>query len=503
MMMMATDSVSDHDSDYTDVTDVTDEEMQEGGGSDEGEEEEELAPLDDLLCTRLEDNETQPILTNVLFREYAKRIPELHPDVQTALADPTISDRKKIKLAELQLLVLSSDPTSYDYVELRNVLNTTLKTIRLKTALKAQRESVRQECVRTNISPTTNLQDVTNRLSLLPSSDSLALAEMHGKIRELFKLDKSDTEYGKLCSWVNSALSLIEVLSGPSRLSIDRNALLAIRDNMNERLYGIEHIKNNVLMFLVEQTQSKHLKTVAPVLGLVGPQGIGKTTIATVMAQALGCGLTVIPAAGMRDSTIITGHSYTYIGSQPGVIASAILRYGVRHVVLIDELDKASNQVQHALLHVLDPTTNTKYTDHYFGTNITMDLSQLIFIVTSNSLVDMPRPLVDRMHVCKMRDYTRTEKIRILVDFVAPSSGTVITDDLASRILNIIPDSPGIRPYANVLKNICQMNKLNAVLDNIPIENRLVVTDTMIEDYATSQLSDNEDVAANLKHIYI
>lgn len=442
-------------------------EAEEAEEAEDGEEEEEEdgegceTDLDRILMDRVDNMENMPIVSSELFKAYARRIAELEPDLESALQDPTISERKKIKMAELQLLALSSDPITYEYIELRNLVSAYIKSTRFKAALKGDKGGNKSS---------TNPRGLAARVSALPPGVPTAAAdEVRARAAELFKLDKSDGEYGKLLAWLDTALTLLESC-GRTATGVDqprggggggiRDMLASARDKMEKRMYGIPHIKTQVLIFL----HAQYSKGAAPVLGLVGPPGVGKTSLAQMIAEALGKELTVIPAAGLRDVNILTGHSYTYMGAQPGSIANAVIRKGPAHVMLIDEIDKASESVQHALLHLLDPQQNRHFVDAFFGNSIGIDLSRMVFVVSANSAAELPRPLIDRMLMCELSDYTSTEKARILCEYVAPQHNVRITEDVAAQLMLVVGACEGVRPYAQALQSVADLNRLERVM---------------------------------------
>jgi ATP-dependent Lon protease len=331
-------------------------------------------------------------------------------DKQTILETPNVRDRLE-KLIEL----LTNEQ---EVLELERKISQRVKKQMEKTQkeyyLREQMKAIQKE-----------LGDKEGRAGEVEElREQLARTELPDKVREkvekeidrLEKTPPTSAEGGVIRTYIDWLLSLPWLKQTEDDLDIRKAEQI-----LNEDHYGLEKPKERVLEYLAVQKLVRKLK--GPILCLVGPPGVGKTSIARSIAKSLGREFARISLGGVRDEAEIRGHRRTYVGAMPGRIIQVIKTAGTNNpVVLLDEIDKMSMDFRGdpsaALLEVLDPEQNYAFSDHYI--ELPFDLSNVMFVTTANAVHNIPRPLLDRMEVLYIPGYTELEKLQIARRFLLP-----------------------------------------------------------------------------------
>lgn len=281
------------------------------------------------------------------------------------------------------------------------------------------------------------------------------------EINKFSKMAPTSPDSAVIRNYVETILAL------PWTKSTETNSdIIKAEKVLDKEHYGLQKVKERILEYLAVIHLSKAIK--GPILCLVGPPGVGKTSIARSIANATGREFVRMSLGGVRDEAEIRGHRRTYIGAIPGRVISSIKDAAVNNpVFLLDEIDKIGADFKgdpaSALLEVLDPEQNNTFTDHFL--EIPFDLSKTMFITTANSLSTIPRPLLDRMEVIEVSGYTEEEKVKIAQKYLIPKkleehglkkSNMTITERGLRDLINYYTRESGVRNLERQIANLCR-----------------------------------------------
>ncbi len=275
----------------------------------------------------------------------------------------------------------------------------------------------------------------------------------------------------------------------------DNDSIKHAEKVLNKRHFGLDKVKERILEYLAVRSLTE--KGEAPILCLVGPPGTGKTSVARSVAEALNKEYVRISLGGVRDEAEIRGHRRTYIGAMPGRLVTGLKQAGVNNpLMLLDEIDKVSNDYKgdtfSALLEVLDGEQNKKFVDHYV--EVPVDLSNVLFIATANSLQTIPRPLLDRMEVIEVSSYTENEKFHIakqhLLKKVIEKNGLTskqlsVSKKALERIISGYTREAGVRNLERKLEQICRKAARRIMEGDVE---QVKVTDKNLSDFLGKQV---------------
>ncbi|KPU27578.1 peptidase [Caloranaerobacter sp. TR13] len=442
------------------------------------------------------DIETEAMMRLVLeaFEEYVKVGNKVSPDVVITvseidepgrLADVIASyiqlkpeDKQKILEAfnpyerlETLYIILKEEIEVLEieekiYQRVRKQINKLQKEYYLKEQLKAiQKELGEEDGIEAEVE---EYKKKINKIKMPKEVKEKALKEAD----RLLRLSPASAETGVIRNYLEWIIELPWDKKTKDRIDIKKS-----REILDEDHYGLKDVKERILEYLAIRQLAKNMK--GPILCLVGPPGVGKTSIAKSIAKSLNRKFVRMSLGGVRDEAEIRGHRRTYVGAIPGRIISSMRKVGSKNpVFLFDEIDKLSSDFRgdpaSALLEVLDPEQNSTFTDHYL--EVPFDLSKVMFITTANTTSTIPRPLLDRMEVIRISGYTEEEKVQIAIKYLLPKQmkehglkkeNIVISENTIRDIINKYTREAGVRNLERNIANICRKVAKKIVEDNV------------------------------------
>lgn len=297
-----------------------------------------------------------------------------------------------------------------------------------------------------------------------------ALDKAHAELKKLKLMPPMSAEATVIRSYLDWMLSV--PWKKRNRIQFD---LVKAEKLLDKDHYGLEKVKERIIEYLAVQQRVKRLK--GPIICLVGPPGVGKTSLGQSIANATGRTFIRIALGGVRDEAEIRGHRRTYIGSMPGKIIQKLCKAGVKNpLIMLDEVDKMAMDFRgdpaSALLEVLDPEQNHTFNDHYLEVNY--DLSDVMFIATANSL-EIPAPLLDRMEVIRLAGYTEDEKVNIAKNYLVPKQTLLnglkeneidFADGAIHEIIRYYTREAGVRNLERDLAHVCRKVVKDILMSN-------------------------------------
>lgn len=303
--------------------------------------------------------------------------------------------------------------------------------------------------------------------------DTDTRAIIYGKYLQMKEMDSSDTEYHKLKDWLEQALKIpteSTIVNLPSKNDDNEtinSTLSGIQCLLDKELYGMDNVKEEILLLLCNKITNN--ASIGNSLALLGPPGTGKTCIIKTLAKALNIPFTQISVGGTKDSSFLDGHSYTYVGATPGMIAKSLMKMKCNNgIIFFDEIDKLSDseqgkEVAWNLLHITDFSQNNEFRDKYLM-DIPIDLSKTWFIYSMNDDTNMDSALRDRMPVIKVKGYNSAEKVKIAEQYMIPkiikNLGMLDTDVTYSQQVLEYIISKSVKNGSDELGGVRDLDKL-------------------------------------------
>lgn len=450
-----------------------------------------IRKIEDTDCSS-DDAEAEALMRTVLsnFDEYININQNLAPEIfatVVTIEDPgrmadMIASHLEIKLEDKQQLLETLDPKQR-LEKLNSILIKEIEILNIEQDIsskvksqinKNQREYYLREQMRAIQEELGVAEDIEDEVTgFMEQLEALDLDEkisdkVEKEIKRFSKMQPSSAEATVSRNYIETILAL--PWNNESEDNID---LCKAEDILNEDHYGLEKVKERVLEYLAVMQLSEGLK--GPILCLVGPPGVGKTSIAKSIARSIGREFVRMSLGGVRDEAEIRGHRRTYIGAIPGRIISAVKDCGTKNpVFLFDEVDKIGADYKgdpaSALLEVLDPEQNKDFTDHYL--EVPFDLSKVMFITTANTTSTIPRPLLDRMEVIEVSGYTEEDKLNIAQKYLVPKQikengltrkNISFTESGIRTVINYYTRESGVRNLEREIGNICRKVARNVV----------------------------------------
>ncbi|EJG0416440.1 TPA: endopeptidase La [Vibrio parahaemolyticus] len=452
-----------------------------------------LAEAEFIVTPELDEREQEVIVRSAInqFEGFIKLNKKIPPEVLTSLngideaarlAD-TIAAHMPLKLVDKQQVLEIIDVTErleflmgqmeseIDLLQVEKRIRGRVK----KQMEKSQREYYLNEQMKAIQKELGEMEDAPDEFETLQKKidESKMPQEAREKTEQELQKLKMMSPMSAEATVVRSYIDWMISVPWTKRSKVKKN-LAKAEEILNEDHYGLERVKERILEYLAVQNRINKLK--GPILCLVGPPGVGKTSLGRSIASATGRKYVRMALGGVRDEAEIRGHRRTYIGSLPGKLIQKMSKVGVKNpLFLLDEIDKMSSDMRgdpaSALLEVLDPEQNNSFNDHYL--EVDYDLSDVMFVATSNSM-NIPGPLLDRMEVIRLSGYTEDEKLNIakrhLVEKQVQRNGLkpneiVIEDSAIIGIIRYYTREAGVRGLEREISKICRKAVKNILLD--------------------------------------
>ena len=491
-----------------------------------GEEEYFTAQIKELDDEVVDDRESEVLVRSLTtqFDQYVKLNKKIPPEILTSLSSIEEAERMVDTIAAHMSLKLDEKQKILEVIDLRErvehlmvLMESEIDILQVEKRIrgrvkrqmeKSQREYYLNEQMKAIQKELGDMDDVPNEMDDLEKK-----IESSGMSKEALKKAKAEFAKLKMMSPMSAEATVVRnyldwMVGVPwKKRSKIRNDLSKAEEVLEADHYGLEKVKERILEYLAVQQRMKKMK--GPILCLVGPPGVGKTSVGKSIARATNRKFMRMALGGVRDEAEIRGHRRTYIGSMPGKIIQNLSKVETRNpLFLLDEIDKMAQDFRgdpaSALLEVLDPEQNHTFNDHYM--EVDFDLSEVMFVATSNTM-NIPGPLLDRMEVIRLSGYTEDEKLNIAMRYLVSKQiknnglkedEIIITEEAVRGIIRSYTREAGVRNLDREIAKLCRKVVKEILLDkavsNVEITEKNLEKYLGVERFRYGVIDENDQV---------
>ena len=363
-------------------------------------------------------------------------------------------------------------------IKVKNVIDNNQKEYILKEKLKVIKEEIGDYSYKTE-----EINKLRNKLESIDAPYNIK-NKINKEINRLESIPEISPDISSIRSYIDALISIPW-----GKYTTDISDLNLISDKLNSTHFGLDEVKERIIEYLAVKKNNPNINS--PIICLVGPPGVGKTSLSNTIARSINRKFIKISVAGITDEAEILGHMRSYVNATYGKIISSLIKAKVMNpVILIDEVDKMPKTYKgdpiSVLLSILDSNQNSSFVDNYIDEEV--DLSKVLFILTANSINDIPTPLLDRLEIIKIDGYSEYEKLDIARNYLVPNIlkehniDININDDIILNIIRNYTMESGVRSLERNISKICRKVVTSVLKDNISINN-INIDSTNLSDY--------------------
>ena len=394
-----------------------------------------------------------------------------------------VNELDLIKRSEMLIYDIYKEKELYEIeknldIKVKNVIDNNQKEYILKEKLKVIKEEIGDYSYKTE-----EINKLRNKLESIDAPNNIK-NKINKEINRLESIPEISPDISSIRSYIDALISIPW-----GKYTTDISDLNLISDKLNSTHFGLDEVKERIIEYLAVKKNNPNINS--PIICLVGPPGVGKTSLSNTIARSINRKFIKISVAGITDEAEILGHMRSYVNATYGKIISSLIKAKVMNpVILIDEVDKMPKTYKgdpiSVLLSILDSNQNSSFVDNYIDEEV--DLSKVLFILTANSINDIPTPLLDRLEIIKIDGYSEYEKLDIARNYLVPNIlkehniDININDDIILNIIRNYTMESGVRSLERNISKICRKVVTSVLKDNISINN-INIDSTNLSDY--------------------